>query len=78
MDGYVNHPQQTPVEVEALFRDLLIGVTHFFRAPEALKVLEEQVMAKLFAGNPAGALVRVWPPGCSTGEGAYSSTEVRI
>src|ERR1039458_2795631 len=72
MDGYVKYVQQTPAEGEALFCDLLIGVTNFFRDPEAFKALEEQVIPKLFAGKPAGAVVRVWAPGCSTGEEAYS------
>ncbi len=72
MDGYVKYAQQTPAEVEAFFRDLLIGVTNFFRDPEAFKALEEQVIPKLFAGKPAGAAIRVWSPGCSTGEEAYS------
>src|ERR1039457_6855133 len=72
MDGYVKYTQQTPGEVEALFRDLLIGVTNFFRDPEAFQALEEQVIAKLFAGDPGGAAARVWVPGCSTGEEAYS------
>src|SRR5664280_1233428 len=72
MDGYVKYTQQTPGEVEALFRDLLIGVTNFFRDPEAFQALEEQVIAKLFAGDPGGTAARVWVPGCSTGEEAYS------
>ncbi|HZK13419.1 MAG TPA: chemotaxis protein CheB, partial [Desulfobaccales bacterium] len=72
MVKYVKYLQQTPAEVEALFRDLLIGVTNFFRDPEAFQVLEEQVIPKLFAGKPAGAVIRVWVPGCSTGEEAYS------
>ena len=72
MDGYVKYLQQTPTEVEALFRDLLIGVTNFFRDPEAFKALEEKIIPKLFAGKPAGAVIRVWSPGCSTGEEAYS------
>ena len=72
MDGYVKFLQQTPAEVEALFRDLLIGVTNFFRDPEAFKALEEKVIPKLFAGKPASAVIRVWSPGCSTGEEAYS------
>ena len=55
IDGYVKYLQQTPAEVEALFRDLLIGVTSFFRDPEAFQALEEQVIPKLFAGKPAGA-----------------------
>ena len=69
---YVRHLQQTPAEVEALFRDLLIGVTNFFRDPEAFAALEEQVIPRLFADKDAGAAIRVWVPGCSTGEEAYS------
>lgn len=69
---YVMYLQQNPAEVEALFRDLLIGVTRFFRDPAAFKALEEQVIPKLFAGKPADAVIRVWAPGCSTGEEAYS------
>lgn len=72
MDGYVQYLQQTSAEIEALFRDLLIGVTNFFRDPEAFQVLEDQVIPKLFAGKPAGAVIRVWTAGCSTGEEAYS------
>ncbi|MCX5975408.1 MAG: PAS domain-containing protein [Coprothermobacterota bacterium] len=72
MDRYVKYLQQTPSEVEALFRDLLIGVTSFFRDPEAFQSLEQQAIPKLFAGKPASAVIRVWSPGCSTGEEAYS------
>ena len=72
INGYVKYLQQTPAEVEALFRDLLIGVTSFFRYPEAIKVLKELVIPKLFAGKSAGSVIRVWSPGCSTGEEAYS------
>ena len=72
MDDYVKYLQKTPSEVEALFRDLLIGVTSFVRDPEAFKTLEEKVIPGLFEGKPAGAAVRIWSPGCSTGEEAYS------
>ena len=72
IDGYVKYLQQTPAEVEALFRDLMIGVTRFFRDPEAFQVLEQDIIPRLFAGKPAGAVIRVWSPGCSTGEEAYS------
>ena len=72
MDGYVKFMQQSPAEAEALFRDLLIGVTRFFRDPEAFQVLEEQIIPKLFDGRSTSAVVRVWSPGCSTGEEAYS------
>ena len=72
LDGYVRYLQKNPAEGEALFRDLLIGVTGFFRDPEAFTALEEKVIPQLFAGKSAGAAIRVWSPGCSTGEEAYS------
>ena len=72
IDGYVKFLQQTPLEVEALFRDLLIGVTNFFRDPEAFQLLENQIIPKLFEGKAPGAVIRVWSTGCSTGEEAYS------
>ncbi len=72
MDGYVKYLQQTPTEVEALFRDLLIGVTNFFRDKDAFLKLEEEIIPKIFEGKPAGANIRVWCTGCSTGEEAYS------
>jgi two-component system CheB/CheR fusion protein len=64
--------QQTPPEVTALFRDLLIGVTSFFRDPAAFKAVEEQFIPKLFTGKSADSVIRVWCPGSATGEEAYS------
>ncbi len=72
IDNYVAYLQKTPAEVDALFHDLLIGVTNFFRDPEAFEVLETQVIPALFAGKAAGSTIRVWSTGCSTGEEAYS------
>jgi two-component system CheB/CheR fusion protein len=72
LDAYVQYLQQTATEVEALFRDILIGVTNFFRDPEAFAALQEQVIPKLFEGKASGSVVRVWAAGCSTGEEAYS------
>ncbi|MFT5286445.1 MAG: two-component system CheB/CheR fusion protein [Planctomycetota bacterium] len=72
LEDYVKYLQKTPEEVEALFRDLLIGVTNFFRDPEAFQVLEDQVIPALFARRPSGAVIRAWSTGCSTGEEAYS------
>ena len=72
IDSYVKYLQQTPAEIEALFRDLLIGVTNFFRDPEAFEALESLVIPKLFDAKPAGAVIRAWSTGCSTGEEAYS------
>jgi two-component system CheB/CheR fusion protein len=71
-ESYVKYLQQTPAEVDSLFGDLLIGVTNFFRDPEAFEVLEKVAIPKLFENRPPGALVRVWVTGCSTGEEAYS------
>ncbi|MBM9538627.1 CheR family methyltransferase [Desulfobulbus alkaliphilus] len=72
IDDYIRYLQQAPDEVTALFRDLLIGVTNFFRDPDAFNVLKHQAIPQLFADKPAGATIRVWVPGCSTGEEAYS------
>jgi two-component system CheB/CheR fusion protein len=72
LEAYAAFLKQTPTEVEVLFRDLLIGVTQFFRDPWAFEVLAEKAVAGLFAGEPSEPGVRVWCPGCSTGEEAYS------
>lgn len=72
MDGYVKYLQQTPAEVEALFSDMLIAVTNFFRDPEAFKAIKEQIIPKLFSGKHPNGVIRVWSVGCSTGEEAYS------
>jgi two-component system CheB/CheR fusion protein len=69
---YVRFLQQTPLEVEALFRDLLIGVTSFFRDNDAFAELESKVIPCLFTDKPTGSVIRVWTCGCSTGEEAYS------
>ncbi|MFM8442216.1 MAG: chemotaxis protein CheB [Methylococcus sp.] len=72
MDSYAKYVQRTPDEVAALFRDMLIGVTSFFRDPKAFTTLEKLIIPKLFAGKGADATIRIWVPGCSTGEEAYS------
>jgi len=72
IDNYVKYLQQTPSEVQELFRDLLIGVTNFFRDPKAFHELEAHIIPKLFKDKPANAAIRVWSTGCSTGEEAYS------
>lgn len=72
LEMYIKFLQQTPVEAESLFRDLLISSNHFFSDSEALKALEKQVIARIFADRPAGTAIRIWSTGCSTGEKAYS------
>lgn len=72
LGDYARFLQQNATEVDALFHDLLIGVTSFFRDPEAFKALQDEVIVRLLSAKPAGAPIRVWVPGCSTGEEAYS------
>jgi two-component system CheB/CheR fusion protein len=69
---YLQFLQKNPSETEALFRDLLIGVTHFFRDTEAFQSMESQVLPKLLSRLPPHGCLRVWVCGCSTGEEAYS------
>jgi two-component system CheB/CheR fusion protein len=59
-------------EVDLLFHDLLIGVTSFFRDPQSFEALEREVIPHLFEGKGPDDTVRVWVPGCATGEEAYS------
>ena len=72
VDDYALYLRKNPSEVDALFRDLLIGVTSYFRDPEAFKALEQEAIVRLLSNKPASASIRVWVPGCSTGEEAYS------
>ncbi|MCP4537371.1 MAG: PAS domain-containing protein [Chloroflexi bacterium] len=74
LNDYVRYLQQNPLEVETLFREILIGVTNFFRDPEAFEMLEETVLPSLLEKRPPDHAVRIWIPGCSTGEEAYSIT----
>jgi two-component system CheB/CheR fusion protein len=72
IERYADRLQEDPDEVRALFRDLLIGVTNFFRDAEAFRTLETRVVPKLFERKGASDEVRVWVAGCATGEEAYS------
>lgn len=72
VDNYVRFMENHPLEVDTLFRELLIGVTSFFRDPAAYAALAEQIIPRLFNQRPRKEPIRVWVPGCSTGEEAYS------
>lgn len=73
LDDYANFLDKSPQEIDALLQELLIGVTSFFRDPEAFGSLEEQVIAPLFMNQrDPERPIRIWIPGCSTGEEAYS------
>ena len=72
VDEYVHYLEQKPAEVEALFHDFLIGVTSFFRNPAAFEALRKKVIPHLFASKHPDSAIRIWVPGCATGEEAYS------
>jgi two-component system CheB/CheR fusion protein len=72
IEAYVERLRQDAEEVAALFRDLLINVTSFFRDTEAFETLATLVIPTLFEGSGADDTVRIWVPGCSTGEEVYS------
>jgi len=69
---YVRYLQKSDREAGILFRELLIGVTNFFRDPEAFEALRSATLPKLMNGKPDDYTVRVWVPGCASGEEAYS------
>ena len=72
MDKYVEYLERTPIEVESLFRDMLIGVTNFFRDPKAFEALNKRIIPGLFIDRNSDSVIRLWSSGCSTGEEAYS------
>jgi two-component system CheB/CheR fusion protein len=72
IDAYLALLRQQPKEVTALFRDLLINVTDFFRDGDAFEKLKELVIPHLFEGRVGEDAVRIWVPGCATGEEVYS------
>jgi len=72
IDSYIRYLRENPQEVDILFKELLIGVTNFFRDPEAWAALIARALPELLAANPAGKALRAWVAGCSTGEEAYS------
>ena len=69
---FIEHLRNDARELDLLFQDLLIGVTNFFRDPPAFEALQKQVIPRLFEGKRPDDTVRVWVPGCATGEEAYS------
>jgi len=69
---YVRFLQENKGELELLFRELLIGVTGFFRDPELWEELKKKVFPALFKSHPKPYRFRAWTAGCSTGEEAYS------
>jgi len=69
---YVRYLQDNSQEIELLFKEMLIGVTSFFRDPPAWEQLKDEIIPTLLAAHPKGGVLRAWVCGCSTGEEAYS------
>tara|TARA_R110002073_G_scaffold149182_2_gene302663 strand:- start:2886 stop:11477 length:8592 start_codon:yes stop_codon:yes gene_type:complete len=72
VNQYIEHLTQNDDEIQALFRDLLIGVTAFFRDPEAFEALRNQVLPKIFENRDPNDNVRIWVAGCANGAEAYT------
>jgi two-component system, chemotaxis family, CheB/CheR fusion protein len=71
LDGYIEYLRNNPKEVNSLYEDILINVTNFFRDPETFEVLKQEIFPKIIKPT-AEKTLRIWVPGCSTGEEAYS------
>ncbi len=72
IEHYVRHLESNPAEAEALFQDIVIHVTGFFREPESFQALKDVVFPKIAANLPTAEPIRIWVPGCSSGEEVYS------
>ncbi|HLO66360.1 MAG TPA: chemotaxis protein CheB [Holophaga sp.] len=70
--AYVRFLEEHASEADSLLREILIGVTGFFRDPEAWAELVQEVLPRILERHPEGGTVRAWVPGCSTGEDAFS------
>ncbi len=71
-DEYLKLLVEKPDEIRVLYKDMLIGVTEFFRDREAFEILREKVIPELCSAEKEFGTVRIWVPACSTGEEAYS------
>lgn len=69
---YIKFLQAQPKELDALFQDVLISVTNFFRDPETFDALKNEVSPRLMVDRPPERPIRIWVPACSTGEEVYS------
>ncbi|MGD1072937.1 MAG: chemotaxis protein CheB [Bryobacteraceae bacterium] len=72
LSEYLKHLQGNREELHDLYRDLLIHVTGFFRDPDVFRALRGRIIPQILAREPEGDPIRIWVPGCSTGEEAYS------
>jgi len=72
VQGYLDYVKRKPDELRSLFQDLFIGVTEFFRSPSMFQALKRVVFPAILKNHNSDTPVRIWVPGCSTGEEVYS------
>ncbi len=72
LNKYIQHLESDREELNALYQDILIHVTSFFREPEVFRAFQTKILPRVLAAKPAGEQIRMWSAGCSTGEEAYS------
>ena len=72
LNDYAHYLRGNPVETQILFEEMLINVTNFFRDPEAFYILKKDIIPQMFLDKPENYCFRIWVPGCSSGEEAYS------
>ena len=72
LDDYIRYLQTNPAEIDVLFKNLIIGVTSFFRDPQAYNLLVQKVIPELLSAREPDTPIRIWVTGCSTGEEPYS------
>jgi two-component system, chemotaxis family, CheB/CheR fusion protein len=72
LDDYVGYLQENPAELQALYQEILINVTSFFRDPESFEVLKQTIFPAILKNHKIDIPLRIWVAACSTGEEAYS------
>src|SRR5262249_39677411 len=72
MEEYVKFLQTNPAEIKALYQDMLINVTSFFRNPSVFQAMKEEVFPQIVKSGQRDRTVRIWTPACSSGEETYS------
>src|SRR5262245_56067013 len=72
VDQYASYIRKNRGELESLFQDILINVTAFFREPETFQIIRSRVLPVVFKDRSPEDPIRIWVPGCSTGEETYS------
>lgn len=72
LEDYLKILEEKPAEADSLYKDILIGVTEFFRDPEIFEIVEREAIPQIIEQNPGDQEIRIWIPGCATGEEVYS------